>query len=280
LFEYLWCLALQKPQTIGDLSSAVSGLILALCLPPTAPLWLPIVGSLFMIIIVKMLFGGLGQNIINPASCARVFLLIAFPALVSGYVAPRTNLPIINTADVITTATPLAMEEKYETTSATTSASQNADNNGDDTKPDYLTLYLGAHAGCIGETSILAILIGFLYLLYRRVISFHIPVFYIATVAIFSILMGKDAVYQILSGSLVFGAVYMATDYVTSPILNIGEIIYAIGLGVLTCVIRFFAAYPEGVSFAIIFMNILVPFIDRINRPRFGKLGRKEEANA
>ncbi len=232
-FEALFNLAIKKKQTVGDLSAAVTGLLLALNLPADVPLWQCAVGSLFAIILVKCLFGGLGCNLVNPAITARVFMLVAFSSLAV------PSFP----ADAVSSATPLAAE----------------------TMPSLLDLFLGNHGGAIGETCALALLIGGIYLLVRRVITWHIPVLYIATVFVFSLFMeGFDAVAalsMILSGGLFIGAFFMATDYTTSPYTSWGKVIFAVGAGLLTCLIRYFGSYPEGVSFAILFMNILNPYI-------------------
>ncbi len=232
-FEALFNLASKKEQTIGDLSAAVTGLLLALNLPVDVPLWQCAVGSLFAIILVKCLFGGIGSNLVNPAITARVFMLVAFSSLAV------PSFP----ADAVSSATPLSAE----------------------TMPSLLDLFLGNRGGAIGETCILALLLGGIYLLVRRVITWHIPVLFIATVFVFSFFMeGFDAVAAlslIMSGGLFIGAFFMATDYTTSPYTPWGKVIFAVGAGLLTCLIRYFGTYPEGVSFAILFMNILNPYI-------------------
>ncbi|MBE6811251.1 MAG: Na+-transporting NADH:ubiquinone oxidoreductase subunit D [Ruminococcaceae bacterium] len=232
-FEALFNLAIKKEQTIGDLSAAVTGLLLALNLPVDVPLWQCAVGSLFAIILVKCFFGGIGSNLVNPAITARVFMLVAFSSLAV------PSFP----ADAVSSATPLSAE----------------------TMPSLLDLFLGNRGGAIGETCILALLLGGIYLLVRRVITWHIPVLFIATVFVFSFFMeGFDAVAAlslIMSGGLFIGAFFMATDYTTSPYTPWGKVIFAVGAGLLTCLIRYFGTYPEGVSFAILFMNILNPYI-------------------
>lgn len=241
-FEYLWCLLLKKPNTANDLSCVVSGIILALNLPPTAPLWIPIVGSLFMIIIVKMLFGGIGQNFMNPAGAARLFLVYSFPIFMGRYIMPLGF-------DAITTATPLALAKMGEYT-------------------DLLQMFIGNISGCIGETSSLAILIGFVYLLFRKIIKFDIPVIYVGVVAVLTAVIGKPVFFYMLSGGLLFGAVFMATDYSSSPITRTGRIIYAVLLGVMTFTLRFYSSFPEGVVMSIVFMNCLAPLIDKWVKPR------------
>ena len=247
-FEALFNILTKRDQTIGDCSAAVTGLLLALNLPANIPLWQCAVGSLFAIIVVKCIFGGIGKNLVNPAITARVFMLVAFGSMtVSAF-------PVDATAG----ATPLAADEM----------------------PSLLVLFLGKHGGAIGETCAAALLLGGIYLLVRRVITWHIPVVFIGTVFVFSLFMeGFDAVAAlslVLSGGLIIGAVFMATDYVTSPVTPLGKILFALGAGLLTCLIRYFGNYPEGVSFAILFMNILTPYISKwTKRKVFGTGGNK-----
>ena len=247
-FEAIFELITKKPQTVGDLSAAVTGLLLALNLPVNVPLWQCAVGSLFAIIVVKCLFGGIGHNLVNPAVTARVFMLVAFTTLAT------PAFPV----DAVAGATPLAAEKM----------------------PSLLTLFLGNYGGAIGETCTAALLLGGVYLLIRRVITWHIPAVFMATVFVFSLFMeGFDAVTAlslVMSGGLVLGAIFMATDYVTSPSTPWGKVIFAVGAGLLTCLIRYFGNYPEGVSFAILFMNILTPYISQWSRRKvFGRGGDK-----
>ena len=247
-FEAIFELITKKPQTVGDLSAAVTGLLLALNLPVNVPLWQCAVGSLFAIIVVKCLFGGIGHNLVNPAVTARVFMLVAFTTLAT------PAFPV----DAVAGATPLAAEKM----------------------PSLLTLFLGNYGGAIGETCTAALLLGGLYLLIRRVITWHIPAVFMATVFVFSLFMeGFDVVTAlslVMSGGLVLGAIFMATDYVTSPSTPWGKVIFAVGAGLLTCLIRYFGNYPEGVSFAILFMNILTPYISQwTQRKVFGRGGDK-----
>lgn len=239
-FEALFNYLTKKDQTVGDLSAAVTGLLLALNLPANIPLWQCVVGSLFAIVVVKCLFGGIGANLVNPAITARVFMLIAFTELA----APA--FPAV--VDTVGGATPLALESGAPL-------------------PPVLDLFLGLQGGAIGETCAAALLVGGIYLLIRRVITWHVPVTFIATVFLFSFFMeGMDplrALAMILSGGLFIGAIFMATDYVTSPSTPWGKVIFGVGCGVITCLIRYFGNYPEGVSFAILFMNILTPYIGR-----------------
>ncbi|MBQ4612165.1 MAG: RnfABCDGE type electron transport complex subunit D [Clostridia bacterium] len=248
LFELLFNLITKQAQTVGDLSAAVTGLLLALNLPVNIPIWQCVVGSLFAIVVVKCLFGGIGNNLVNPAITARVFMLVAFGSLAI------PAFPV----DAVASATPLAAEQM----------------------PSLMTLFLGNYGGAIGETSTLALLIGGIYLLVRRVITWHIPVVFIGTVFVFSFFMeGFDAVRalsMVMAGGLVIGAFFMATDYVTSPATPWGKVLFALGAGLFTCLIRYFGNYPEGVSFAILFMNILTPYIGRWTRRKvFGTGGDK-----
>ena len=246
-FEALFNVITKREQTVGDLSAAVTGLLLALNLPANLPLWQCAVGALFAIVVVKCLFGGIGSNLVNPAIAARVFMLVAFGAMATA------AFPVDATAG----ATPLASEEL----------------------PSLLTLFLGNYGGAIGETCTAALLLGGVYLLVRRVISWHIPVVFIGTVFVFSLLMENfDAVRALsltMAGGVFIGAFFMATDYVTSPSTAWGKVLFALGAGLLTCLIRYFGNYPEGVSFAILFMNILTPYIERWTRKKvFGTGGQ------
>ena len=252
-FEALFNFIIKKDQTVGDLSAAVTGLLLALNLPANIPLWQCVIGSLFAIVVVKCLFGGIGCNAVNPAITARVFMLIAFGSM--------TVQAFPTVVDTVSGATPLSLADKAD-------------------MPSLLDLFLGLKGGAIGETCGLALLIGFVYLLVRRVITWHVPVAYIGTVFVCSFLMeGMDvtaALAMILSGGLFIGAIFMATDYVTSPATAAGKLIFGLGAGLITFVIRYFGVYPEGVSFAILFMNILTPYIDSWTRHKvFGVGGKK-----
>ena len=247
-FEALFNLIVKRTQTIGDLSSVVTGLLLALNLPANIPLWQCVVGSLFAIIVVKCLFGGIGNNLVNPAITARVFMLVAFSSLTNA------AFPV----DAVAGATPLSAE----------------------TMPSLLTLFLGNYGGAIGETCTLALILGGIYLLVRKVITWHIPVVFIGGVFVFTLLMkGFDPMLALsltLSGGVFIGAIFMATDYVTSPSTSWGKVIFGLGAALLTCLIRYYGTYPEGVSFAILFMNILTPYISRFTaRKVFGTGGNK-----
>lgn len=211
------------------------------------------------IVVVKQMFGGIGQNFVNPALTARIVLMSSFPAKMSNWVVPfwyRSGNP-----DAITTASPLGLLKQ----------------GASDQLPSHLDMLLGARAGCLGETCAIALILGGIYLVARKVISPVIPLCYLGTVAVISLIAGRDVIFELLSGGLLLGAIFMATDYTTSPINRNGRIVYAIGCGILTMLIRMFGSLPEGVSFSIILMNILVPHIERITRPRpFGV--KKEKA--
>lgn len=247
-FEFLFNLITKKDQTITDLSAAVTGLLLALNLSVDVPLWQCAIGSLFAIIIVKCLFGGIGQNLVNPAITARVFMLVAFGSMAV------PSFPV----DSVATATPLAAEQM----------------------PTLIDMFLGTYGGAIGETCTAALLLGGLYLIFRRVITWQVPVTFIATVFAFSFFMeGFDATKAlslVMAGGVFIGALFMATDYTTSPPTAWGKVIFGIGAGLLTCLIRYFGTYPEGVSFAILFMNILTPYINRWTRRKIFAAGGKE----
>ena len=237
--EYLFNKAAKKPNTITDLSAVVTGLLLSLNLPANTPLWQAAVGAAFAIIFVKCVFGGIGQNFANPAITARIFMLVAFGSMSSA--AFPKNI------DAVSGATPLAVLQ-----------------NGGEVK--ITDLLIGTRGGAIGETCTVALIIGGLYLIFRRVISWHTPVIFVATVFLFTFAVKGDAFTALeytLSGGLFIGAIFMATDYATTPVTKWGKVIFGIGAGLLTVLIRLWGVYPEGVSFAILLMNILTPYIDK-----------------
>jgi electron transport complex protein RnfD len=245
-FEALWQKIMKQKITVFDLSAAVTGLLLAFNLPASIPLWIPVVGSAFAIIIVKQFFGGVGQNIMNPALAARAFLLASWPVQMTNW-----------TVDGVSAATPLAILKE-----------------GTGALPSLMNAFIGNMGGTIGETSVLALLLGGAYLLYKKVISWHIPGVYIGTVFVLTFVFGRNgfmsgnALYELLIGGLMLGAFFMATDYTTSPITRKGQVIYAVGCGVMTSVIRIYGGYPEGVSYSILFMSLFVPLIDKYTKPR------------
>ena len=265
-FEWLWDKLRKRPCKIYDLSAIVTGTLLAFVCPVTIPYWCILVGDFFAIIVVKMLFGGIGKNFVNPALAARAFMF-SWPVLMTNWVKPGWSnaAGILNTVDAVTAATPLS-----------------AMHQGQLSETALMDMFLGKTGGCIGETSTVLLLIGFGYLLIRRVISPRIPVCFVGTVAVLALLfpMGNDPLVwcaaQLCSGGLILGAIFMATDYVTSPVTKLGQVIYGIGCGVLTVVIRYFGGYPEGVSYAILVMNCCVVLLDRLGRPKkFGTPKKK-----
>ena len=256
-FEWAWCKLRKCNCKVYDLSAVVTGVLLAFVCPPTIPYWMIILGDLFAIILVKMLFGGIGKNIVNPALAGRAFMF-SWPVAMSTWVKVglENAAPVIGSADIVTAATPLAAMHQGQLPEAT-----------------ILDMFLGNVGGCIGETSAVLLLIGFVYLVARKVIKITIPVSYIGTVAVLAFLfpMGNDRIVwtaaQLFGSGLMLGAIFMATDYVTSPLTNLGQIVYGIGCGVLTIMIRYFGGYNEGVSYAILIMNCCVVLLDRIGRP-------------
>lgn len=265
LFEYLYNKITKKPQTVGDFSAVLTGVLLAFNCPSSLPYEIAIVGSFAAIVVIKQLFGGIGQNLVNPAVTARVFMFIAFATPMTSWPTPRGGHATGAVVDATTSATPLGV----------LSHGSFADVYNDGfTKMD---LFLGNVGGCIGEVSALAILIGGLFLIWKKVISPIIPVTFIATVFVLGLIWGgfDGALFHILAGGLMLGAFFCATDYVTSPTLPLGKVIFGIGCGLFTMLIRIFASYPEGVSFAILLMNILTPYIDKICEKRMYKLPKK-----
>lgn len=253
LSEYVFEVLMKKPVTISDGSALVTGMILGLNMPPSIPIWMPVLGGVFSIIVVKQLYGGLGQNFMNPALAGRCFLLISFAGSMNSFIDPMTN--------AVSGATPLAVLK-------------------DGGSYDLAAMFLGKIPGTIGEISTLALLIGAAYLLAKKVISIRIPGTYILTFAVFAFIFGRQdlgyVLAEICGGGLIFGAFFMATDYVTSPITPKGQIIFGICLGILTGLFRLFGGSSEGVSYAIIFCNILVPLIEKVTLPTaFGKGGKK-----
>ena len=239
--EALFNLIVHKQQTVGDLSAVVTGLLLALNLSTNVAIWQCVVGTAFAIVVVKCLFGGIGKNFANPAITGRVFMLLAFSSVAGG------AKPAV--VELVSSATPLELLAQ-----------------GSENAPSLMELFLGLHGGAIGETCCLALLIGFAWLLFRRVIKWHVPVIFIGTVfVLYLVFTGsfRMALAEILAGGLFIGAIFMATDYVTSPITLKGKMVFALGCGLVTFIIRYFCAYPEGVSFSILAMNILTPYIEK-----------------
>lgn len=267
LFELITQILLRRTVTISDCSAAVTGLLLGLNLSPAVPLYVPIVGSAFAIIVVKQLFGGIGKNVMNPALAARVFLMLAWTGQMTVFPAAYDRVPL--GVDAVASATPLVALKQGVLPQAS-----------------LVDLFFGRVGGCIGEISVLMLLIGGIYLLARRVIKWHIPVAFLGTVALLTFLFPQGDIPRLTfmltslcGGGLMLGAFFMATDYVTSPVTPIGRLIYGAGCGVLVVFLRYFSGYNEGVSFAILIMNALVWYLDMLTKPRvFGKARREKKA--
>ena len=253
LSEFVWQKLMKKPIRLNDCSAAVTGLLIGLNMPATVPVWVPVIGSVFAIIIVKQLFGGIGHNFLNPALAARAVLLTSWPSYMTKALVPARTLTFglfESGVDAITSATPLVAPVS-----------------------DIRNLLFGNIAGAIGETCKVAILLGLVYLLIRGVIRWQIPVCMLGTVALMSWILGKDPLTAVLSGGVLFGAVFMATDYVTTPMLKIGQAIFGVGCGILVVLIRNYGNYPEGVTYAILIMNIVTPLLDRsLKRKVYGEV--------
>ncbi len=278
-FEWAYRKLMKKTNTIGDLSACVTGVLLACTLPPTTPLWVPVIGSFFAIVVVKQLYGGIGKNFLNPALAGRAFLLASYALIMGRYAVPNSLKGVV---DGVTMATPLA--ELYDT----------------GVMPSYYdfgSMFIGKIPGCIGEISALALLIGGIYLIARKVISWRIPVSYIGTVALLTLIFGREGfsnvewmLYNVLAGGLMLGAFFMATDYASSPVTLNGQLLYGVGCGAITVLIRYFGGFPEGVSYAILIMNLCAWAIDKaFHRHQFGvskediaaeKAQKKAEKNA
>ena len=257
LFEYLFRRLLKRSNTISDLSAAVTGLLLAFNLPAGFPIWMAILGCFVAIVIVKQLFGGIGCNFANPAITGRIFLLIAFAGQMTTW--PTAN-SYISGIDAVSGATPLALIKEGSI----------------EALPAVKNLLFGIRGGCLGETCAIALLIGCVYLVLRRVITPTIPVVYVATIALMSLILGYDPIYMILTGGVLLGGIFMLTDYATSPATELGKVVFAVGAGIITMLIRNSSGgYPEGVSFAILLMNILCPYIAKLGHKKpFGGVAK------
>lgn len=263
-FETIWNYIIKKPNTAGDLSAVVTGILLAFCCPPSVPIWMVIIGDLFAMVVVKGFFGGLGQNVVNPALAARAFMMACWPVEMTKFTMPHMNL---FSADVVSTATPLANYKLGEAV------------------PTYYDMLFGNIPGCIGEVSAVFLIIGGIYLLMRKTITPTIPLTYILSVGIFGYIFNKsgmfegDFVFSMLSGGVILGGIFMATDYTTSPVTQMGQFVYALLAGFITVIIRTYGGYPEGATYAILLANITVPLIDRYIRPKkFGYVKKSKEA--
>ncbi len=261
LFEYLWNKILKKNSTISDLSAVVTGLLIALNVPVTLPYYMAIIGCLFAIIIVKQFFGGLGHNFMNPALAARAFLLASWAGAMTTFIDPNEAVYIFGNADIVTSATPLGILK-----------------NGGGDLPSYGQLFLGNIGGSMGETSVLAILIGAAFLVYKRIIKLYTPLAYIGVLFLLGYISGGDGLFHILSGGVMLGAFFMATDYTTTPTTSLGQLVFGAGCGIITFIIRKWGGYPEGVTYAILLMNVVTPLIDKYISPKpFGTVKEAEE---
>lgn len=250
VFEFVIRKIMKKNNTTRDLSAIVTGMLLAFNLPVTLPLYMAVIGCFVAIVIVKQLFGGIGQNFVNPAITARIVLMLSFTSYMTTWAEPFYYQ---NGVDAVTTATPLAGGEL----------------------PSVINMLLGVRGGCLGETCAIALIIGGIYLVAMKIISPITPIAFIGTVAVCALIGGQDIVYYLLSGGLILGAIFMATDYATTPLTPLGKLIFGVGCGVVTVLIRNFGSMPEGVSYSILLMNILTPYIDKLTRPK--AFGAKKE---
>ena len=274
-WEWLYRTLMKKPQSVADLSAVVTGMLLAFVSPVTTPYWTILIGDFFAIVVVKQLFGGIGKNFVNPALAGRAFLVGSYASIMTTWIAPGEKAPLFgSTADIVTAATPMAYLKSgdMETLMSTYSVSD---------------MFMGKIGGSLGEVSVLMLLIGGAYLLFRKVINWQTPVAYIATVAVLSFLFPKAGsglewmLYSVFGGGLMLGAFFMATDYATSPVTKKGQLIFGIGCGLFTVLIRYFGSYNEGVCYSIMVMNLCVALIDKYTKPaRFGvvKSDKKEAA--
>ncbi len=264
-FETLFRLITKQDVRAGDLSAALSGLLLAMVLPPTTPVWMTVLGGLFAMVVAKEFFGGLGANVFNPALSGRAFLFVSFATPMTTWIAPSLG----KAADAVTSATPLSFIKPAE--GAVKTAAQIAEKMGFSSSGDlYLSYFMGARGGCIGESAIFLIALAFVLLVVTRIIDWRAPVAMIATACAVTWIAGIDPLLTLLSGGLAFGAVFMATDYATSPVTPIGRLVFGAGCGLITALVRVFGGYPEGVMFSILIMNSLVPFLNKIISRKYG----------
>lgn len=269
VFEAIYDKIVGKENTVMDLSAAVTGVLLAFVCPVTLPYWMLIIGDGIAIIFAKCIFGGLGKNFINPALAGRAFLLASWPVAMTTWVAARSHVGLGSTADIVSTATPMAILK----------------GSAEGDLPSALSVFLGVTGGSMGEVSAIALLIGGIYLLVRKVITIQIPASYILTVAVLAVIFPAEGyghleymLYAIFGGGLMLGAIFMATDYSTTPVSKKGQIVFGIGCGLLTTMIRFFGGYPEGVCYSILLMNTTVWLIDKYTRPtKFGAPAKQKK---
>ena len=267
--EYIWEKITKQKSTIGDCSAIVTGLLLAFNVPASLPWWMCLLGAAFAIIVVKMVFGGIGNNFVNPALAARAFLLASFPVAMTLWTRTGVNWVSSGNIDAYTTATPLSFLK----------AGSNGVSSLADSGISISNMLIGNIGGCIGETSAVLIILGGLYLMYKGIINYVIPTFYICTVAILMFILGgfnfTFVIYELLAGGLMLGAFFMLTDYTTSPMTKKGQIIYAVLAGLITTVIRLYGGYPEGVSYSILLVNIMTPLIDKYTKTKvFGEVSK------
>ena len=285
-FEWLYRKLLHKPQMIGDLSAAVTGLLLSMVCPPELPVWMLVVGNFFAIFVVKQLYGGIGCNFVNPALVGRAMLLASYASAMTHWVGFGSKLSLVgSTADVVTSSTPMAVMKGIF--SAETAEDALAAVNDLTSTFSISDMFIGRIGGSLGETSALALLLGFVYLLLRRVINWQIPVCYIGTVAVLTLISapaGMSAVdfmlYNVFGGGLMLGAIFMATDYATSPVTKLGQAIFGVGCGLITCFIRRFGSYPEGVCYSILIMNCTTWLLDKYIRPTIYGAIKKDKKEA
>ena len=248
-FEWAYEKIMKKPSTVGDLSAVLTGLLISMNVPVTLPYWIAIIGCFVAIVVVKQLFGGLGQNFANPAITARIVLFVSFASDMTIWADPKQK--VFSAADAVTSATPLGVMNEFGAEAAQSQFDF-----------DNMTMFLGNTGGSMGEVCAAALLIGGLFLIIMKVISPATPIAFLGTMAVFSLLVGADPIWQICAGGAMLGAFFMATDYATTPTTTLGKVIFGIGCGLITMLIRFYGNYPEGVSFSILLMNILTPHID------------------
>ncbi len=273
-WEWLYRKLMKKNQSIGDLSAVVTGMLLAFVCPPTLPYWVIIIGAFFSIVVVKQLYGGIGCNFLNPALAGRAALLASYATLMTNWSAPMEKLSLGINADVVSTATPLALMKAGDFATLTSTYS-------------VADMFMGRVGGSLGEVSALMLLLGGVYLVIRKVISWHTPVAYIATVAIICLISAPEGIsavdymaYNVFGGGLMLGAIFMATDYATSPVTKPGQLIFGIGCGLITCFIRRFGSYPEGVCYSILIMNCTTWLLDKYIRPTIYGAPKKEKKEA
>lgn len=266
--EWLFRKALKLPTSVGDLSAVVTGLLLGLILPPSTPWWMALLGAVMAIVVAKEFFGGLGANPFNPALIGRAFLLMSFPAAITTW-----HKPFAGIVDAATTATPLNMVKQGIPMSDVITAI-----GAHDQGSFYWQLFLGTRAGSVGESSILLVLAGGIFLLVLGVIQLWVPLSVLASTALFSWILGMDPVFSLLSGGVVFGAFFMATDYATSPLTIKGKVAYGVGIGLLVALIRKLGGFPEGVTYGILVMNMISPYLDKMRTKKYGFVAPKKPA--